>query len=40
MTEKKCSKCGKIIDIDNEVVVLMPYPHVVCPDCGEWIIVF
>lgn len=40
MTEKKCPKCGKAVDIDDEVVVLMPYPHVVCPICSEWIIVF
>lgn len=40
MTIKMCPKCGKIIDTDDEVVILMPYPHVVCPDCGEWIVSF
>lgn len=39
MTEKKCPNCGKTVDID-ENVILMPYPHVECPDCGEWITSF
>lgn len=39
MIEKKCPNCGKTVDTDD-MVVLMPYPHVVCPDCGEWIASF
>lgn len=39
MTIKICPKCGKSADTD-ENVILMPYPHVECPNCGEWITSF
>lgn len=39
MTEKTCPICGTTVNTD-ENVILMPYPHVECPNCGEWIASF
>lgn len=36
---KNCPNCGKEVNADVNVI-LMPYPHVECPDCGEWIASF
>lgn len=38
--EHKCKKCGKIVNEVDYPVILMPYPHIECPNCGEWIICF
>ena len=42
MMTKECESCGIIIQIeDNDPdIILMPYPHIECPNCGEWISLF
>lgn len=35
----KCN-CGCEVNEKDFPVILMPYPHIDCPECGEWIICF
>ena len=37
----KCENCGRMWEItDDDIIILMPYPHVICPKCGGWIPAF
>ena len=39
---KECESCGALIEIeDNDPdIILAPYPHVECPNCGNVIPLF
>lgn len=38
--ERECPRCAHTSEYDDSDVILMPWPHVVCPLCGEWIPLF
>lgn len=33
----KCPDCDTVWEFTDEPVILEPYPHYECPDCGAWI---
>ena len=36
----QCENCGSRWEVEDGDVILMPWPHIECPDCGEWIPLF
>ena len=36
----ECDNCGRRYIIEDYEIVLEPFPHITCPECGEWISVF
>ena len=37
MNTCRCYECGSKFDLEDLEIILVPYPHVICPECGEWI---
>ena len=37
---KRCPVCFAVWEFDDWEVILMPWPHYECPDCGTWIPAF
>ena len=38
-----CPNCGAVWSVEDESdpdIILMPWPHIECDECGEWIPVF
>lgn len=35
--EHTCEICGEEVNETDYSVVLMPFPHIVCPKCGHWV---
>lgn len=44
MNEKilTCDGCGAEwhVNMDEEPVIMEPFPHIECPDCGFWVPTF
>lgn len=39
--EFECPNCHEVWEFDDEdVIILEPWPHYICEDCGEWIPAF
>ena len=40
MFEVRCPCCGEEFEVPEEEIMLEPFPHIICPECGAMMPMF